>query len=115
LFSFTKICIDSYISFEKFVQCRFSKLLSAKYSIVQKVQVCFTSKIDFSSSKHDPSKKTSMNSVDEGTSERVSPGRISKEYGRRLFLYLWRTCPQSHVLTVHILMIFTPHMYPGRI
>jgi hypothetical protein len=32
-----------------------------KCSIVQKVQVCFTSKIDFSSSKHDPSKITLMN------------------------------------------------------
>jgi hypothetical protein len=31
------------------------------YSIVQKVRVCFTSKTDFSSSKHDPSKMISMN------------------------------------------------------
>jgi hypothetical protein len=30
------------------------------YSIVQKVQVCFTSKTNFSNLKHDPSKTTSM-------------------------------------------------------
>jgi hypothetical protein len=48
------------------------------------------------------------NSVDEGTSERVSLEEFSKEYGRcRRLLYQWDTCPQSHVLTVHILMIFT--------
>jgi hypothetical protein len=32
-----------------------------KYSIVKRVQVCFISKIDFSNSKHDPSKMTLMN------------------------------------------------------
>jgi hypothetical protein len=38
-----------------------SKTSLYKYFIIQKMQVCFTSKIDFSSSKHDPSKTTSMN------------------------------------------------------
>jgi uncharacterized protein YdaL len=32
-----------------------------KYSIVQRVQACFTSKTDFFSSKHDPSKMASIN------------------------------------------------------
>jgi hypothetical protein len=52
LFLFFKIWVDFYISFETFVQCKFSKLPSTNILVFNE---CFTSKTNFFSLKQDPS------------------------------------------------------------
>jgi hypothetical protein len=47
LFSFIKIWIDSYISFERFVQCRFSKLLSTYILLFKRCKYVSPQKLTF--------------------------------------------------------------------
>jgi hypothetical protein len=47
LFSFIKICIDFYISFERFVQCRFSKLLSRFILLFKRCKYVSSQKLIF--------------------------------------------------------------------
>jgi hypothetical protein len=47
LFSFIKICIDSYISFERFVQWRFSKLLSTNILLFKRCKYVSPQKLTF--------------------------------------------------------------------
>jgi hypothetical protein len=47
LFSFIKICIDSYISFERFVHYRFSKLLSTNILLFKRCKYVSPQKVTF--------------------------------------------------------------------
>jgi hypothetical protein len=47
LFSFVKICVDSYISFTRFVQCRFSKLLSTYILLFKRCKYVSAQKLTF--------------------------------------------------------------------
>jgi hypothetical protein len=47
LFSFIKICIDSYISFERFVQCRFLIVLSTNILLFKRYKYVSPQKLTF--------------------------------------------------------------------
>jgi hypothetical protein len=60
LFSFIKICINSYISFERFVQYKFSKLLSTNILLLKRCKYVSSQKLTFLSSKYDSSEMFSI-------------------------------------------------------